>query len=382
MKSAQRTSTLRIAIAMLGTIIGAGVFGLPAALKQNGILAGSVIYWLMALVILAMHLLYADVIIRSLSTAEHRLPGQAKRLLGRGAATIAFISHPLQILGASFAYLILGGEFLSVLAGLVGLHAPTLVWQIVFWIGGAISVFLGLRFIAKLEAPMAWLLVTLLCVSTVFFVRGADGSRFLVANWTNVLAPLGVFLFALSGLPVVPEVVALAGRDPVRSRLGIAIGTLGAAFLMWVFAVFALAKLGDAVTSNPADLVKAFPPYAMWMIPAAGFLAVSSCFMVVTQDLKSMLRYDAHVPKQIAWASALLVPFAMLFFVPRDFLTTVGFVGSIFGSINGLLVTALAFKLRAQDKGSAFVRFGLPCVAAAVFLTVFIWRILSLIIHI
>ncbi|MFZ2804283.1 MAG: aromatic amino acid transport family protein [Patescibacteria group bacterium] len=378
MNAARRTSTFRVATAMLGTIIGAGVFGLPAALKDNGILAGSLIFWAMALVVLATHLLYADVIIRTPTMMMHRLPGQVKRLLGNGFATVAFLSHPMQIIGSCFAYLILGGEFLAVLASLAGFSAATLVWQVVFWAAGAVAVFLGLRFIAKLEAPMAWLLVGLLLISTAFFLNGADGSRFVVSHWTNILAPLGVFLFALSGMPAVPEVVALADLDPVRSRLGIAIGSLAAALLMWLFAVFALAKLGNAITSNPADLVKAFPPSLMWLIPAAGFLSVGSCFMILMQDLKSMLRFDAHLAKPVAWALALLSPLMLLFIIPRDFLAAVSVVGSIFGSINGILIAFMAIKIRQKDRGHILVRYGIPGVVAGVFLVVLIWRMLSI----
>jgi len=365
---------------MLGTIIGAGVFGLPAAMKANGILVGSLVFWAMALVVLATHLLYAEAIIRAPQKQDMRLPGHVRRVLGNGFSVIAFVSHPLQIIGASFAYLILGGEFLAVIATSLGIIAPTLVWQIVFWFAGAVAVFLGLKFITKVEGKMAWLLVVLLLISMFFFMNGADGHQFLVGNWGNILSPLGVFLFAMSGMPAVPEVVAFAERDPVRSRLGITIGILAAGFLMWLFAVFALAKLGDTVTSNPADLVKAFPAQAMWLIPVAGFLAVGSCFMVVMQDLKSMLRFDAHLPKRIAWGLALLSPFVLLFLIPRDFLSTIGLVGSVFGSINGILVALLIIRIRQNDKGPFLVKYGLPCVTAAAFLTVFIWRMMSLII--
>lgn len=364
---------------MLGTIIGAGVFAVPLAMKGPGILLGSIVFWTIALVMLATHLLYAEVILSEKQMTASRMPGQAKRVLGPWAEWVAYISHPLQIIGACLAYVILGGEFLSVLAGSIGLPAQPILWQILFWCGGAITVFVGLKFVVKVESYTVWALIVLLLIAVGFFVSGADGRLFLEAHWAEVLSPLGIFLFALSGWPVVTEVVSLCQRDPLRSRLAVTIGTLSAALLTWLFGVFGFAALGDRLTTDPVAIMHAFPSILFWVIPAVGFFSVASAFLSMMEDLKATLHLDAKLPKLPSWALALVGPLALLFLVTRDFLGTVSLVGTVFGGMNGFLIAAMALRVRARERQRGWIRFILPSGLVGLFLGVLIWRMMILI---
>lgn len=376
---AESRAFLRATLAMLGTIIGAGVFALPLAMQRTGILAGSVVYWTIALVALATHLLYAESILRTKGMAKTRLPGQAGMILGPWWERLAFVSHPLQIMTACLAYIILGGEFLAVLAGAAGVPDSLLVWQAIFWFGGAVTVFFGLKAVAKVEAGMTWALVTAMLAASFLYATRADGRLFFEADWTQGFFPLGIFLFALFGLPVVSEVAELCRRDAERTRLAIAIGTIGAALVMWLFAVFAAAVVNGPLTS-PSDLVHGLPPSFAWLIPTVGFFAVATSFITLVQDLVSMLRLDVGFRPFTAWALALGAPIVFLLFITRNFLETVGVGGSIFSSVNGLIVSAMAIAVgRAHPRAmSPFLRLWLPCITAAVFLTAIIWRILPM----
>jgi amino acid permease len=373
---ARRKTLVRATLAMVGTIIGAGVFAIPAAMKGVGILTGSVIYWLLALVMLASHLEYVEVILSDAAMRRMRLPGHAQKVLGPWAGRLALITHPLQIMGASLAYLILGGQFLSSLASRVGLPNGELGWQLIFFACGAVTVYIGLKFVARVENKLTWVLVGLLVVCAGLFAAHADGSLFWTPGNLSVLAPVGVFLFALSGLPAISEVVEIAGRDRRISPVAVAAGTLGAAFLMWLFGVFAYAASGSGLGTNAMDLANGLPSSVAWLIPAVGFLAVASCFIVLTEDLKAMLHLDIRLPKPVAWAIALGGPLILLLFVTRDFLGTVSFVGSIFGALNGLLVSFMAIRILSNVKARFAWRVIFPCLTAAVFLAVLIWRIL------
>lgn len=369
----------RAALAMLGTIIGAGTFALPEAFHRMGILAGSVAYWITAAAVLVTHLLYVDVILGSPAQSSRRLPGQAKALLGKWGERVAYVSHPAQIIGACLAYLILGGEFLAVLARAGGLPDRVLTWQILFWAGGAATVFVGLKLVARVEAWLTWTLVALLVLSVLLFLPVADPSLFPGADWGAVAGYLGIFLFALFGWAVIPEVAVLCGRDPVRTRLAVAGGTLGAALLMWLFGVFAYAAIGPSLASAPADLSRAYPAAWAWLLPAVGFLAVATSFITLVQDLKAMLHLDAGLPKPAAWALALGGPLFLLLAVSRDFLGTVGFVGAVITGFNGIFLCFLAVKtFRRRGKALPLMwRVAAPLLCSAVFAFVLIRRLLK-----
>jgi amino acid permease len=370
---------VRGTLTMLATIIGAGVFAIPFAMKTMGIFAGSVMYWTVATVILTAHLLYADIILHDASLRGMRLPGHATRILGVWPGHFAVISHPLNTIGATLAYLILGGEFLASLASAAGLPHAVLFWQIVFWAGGAITVFFGLKLVARVETWMAWVLIGLLGLSVFLFLPNADTGLFLVSKWGSALAPLGILVFALNAFNVLPEIVEICGRNVKQSLSAVTIGSLGAALLMWLFGVFGYAALGSSLVTDPSDVARAFPSGFFWLLPAIGFLAVATSFLTITQDLKAMIHLDLRQPKVVAWAVALGAPLILLFITERDFLGTISFIGGIFGALNGVLIAwmALVFADRAPRLKRMWIR-GFASVCAMAFFLTFFWRILSL----
>ncbi len=377
MKAGTR-SIVQGGLALLGTIVGAGVFAVPLAFQRTGILTASVIFWIVALAILMVHLLYADLIVANPILAQKRLPGQAEYLLGPWAKWVAYLSHPTQVIGACLAYIILGGQFLNSLATIVGARDHVFLWQLFFWAGGAAIVFWGLRVVARIESWMTWALVALLFVSSFLFASQADGSLLLVQHWSMLFAPIGVFVFAVFGLPVITEVVVMCEHDSMRTRIAVAAGSLGAAFLTWLFGVFSVAASGDIPLSTPADLTNLLHPSFAWLIPAVGFFAVATSFITMTQDVKETFHLDAGFSKGLAWITALGAPLLLFLFVTQDFLKTVSLVGLIFGTANAVLVLlmARAAALRKRRSSISWTQTILPLFFSFLFIAVAIWSIL------
>ena len=76
---------------LAGGIIGAGIFALPYLFAQSGLFAGFVHLSVGALAYTFIHLLYADVILRTPGT--HRFVGRSKKYLGpRSFAPAVFIT--------------------------------------------------------------------------------------------------------------------------------------------------------------------------------------------------------------------------------------------------------------------------------------------------
>src|SRR3989338_7927286 len=99
----QSTATL------IGMIVGVGIFGVPYVVAQVGFVPG--LAWILGigLLILAVHLLYGEVV--TATSGRHRLPGYAERYLGRPFKHILAIAEVLGYWGASVAYIIVGGRF-------------------------------------------------------------------------------------------------------------------------------------------------------------------------------------------------------------------------------------------------------------------------------
>ncbi len=357
---------------LIGTIIGAGIFALPAAFTRVGFWPATVLFWFLAAVVLVTHLFFAE--IHLWEGARVRLAGAAKREFGPAGFWLATLTYPLQIIGANVAYLILGGDFLAALAKhwSMPIQLPLLLWQLLFWIGAAWSVLIGLRLVAKLESLATWFLIGSLLLIAVLTLRSswaiAVAQSWSSGKWELTFVPFGVFLFSLTGLSVIGEVVEILRRRRQEVYRAITVGSLGAALISWVFAVALFAAGG----TRGGETILLLPAPWGWLLPLAGFLAVATSFIPLAEDLKETCAIDFHFSERAAWGLALCLPLILLFLTARNFLATIGVVGSVFGATNGILVALVAWHMYARRNGTrrppAFGRALLVGIVVAVYL--------------
>lgn len=96
---------------LTGTIIGAGILGLPYVFAQAGFFSG--LFWLIFLgIIMTLTFLYLGEV--TLRTKEkHQLPGLAEKYLGRKGKVAMFLAMVFGIYSSLLAYLVGEGESLS-----------------------------------------------------------------------------------------------------------------------------------------------------------------------------------------------------------------------------------------------------------------------------
>ncbi len=351
MKAHHKTA-IRAILAMVGTIIGAGIFGIPAMVARTGVVAGSVVFAGVTCVVVATHLLYIEIIAHD--SEKRRLPGYLGKILGLWGKRIGVFAYSCQLMGASFAYILLGGEFLAVIAAHVGLPDAVWMWQVLFWLGGIVIVTIGLQLVAKIESVLTWMLIALMLLMIALAFPQIDGTRFFMGNWGLMLAPLGVFLFALSGTTVIPEVHEMTGRNIHRTRWNVVLGTVLAAVLTWGFGVVIYAVMGQQDAANPMAFAAVFPVALWWLVPALGFFAVVTSFITSVFDLQAAYRLDFSMPRFWAWVLTLGCPLALLWIGDRNFLTTIGTIGALFtATTNILIVVAAGYMMHRQTRGRA-----------------------------
>ncbi len=339
-------------LALIGTIIGAGVFALPAMFSRVGFWPATVLFWFLTAVILLTHLYYAEIILKFKD--KQRLAGYAGKVLGSWGYVVGAITYPLQAIGVNLIYIILGGTFLGMVMSLVGIQVPLLIWQLAFWAFGAIIVLLGLRVMAKVEA---WL--TGLLIISVIGIVGCTAPQWntnltIGGDWSGLLIPFGVFLFSISGVSVISEMADIVGRNKTWLRRAVWIGTLGAALLSWLFGAGLFLASKGQIGTQPADLIKMLPVFWRWMIPVMGLLAVVTSYVTSAEDLKKTLQLDFHLKKRMAWVIGLFSPL-LLFAVERNWLQAIDLVGTVFGAVNAFLIVFIAAKLFHGAKKTPFL---------------------------
>ncbi|MBU1348821.1 hypothetical protein KJ781_02015 [Patescibacteria group bacterium] len=381
-----KKTLVRATLTLIGTIIGAGIFGVPAMMERVGVIPGSVLFAAISVVVLATHLLLLDVVARD--PVRRRFPGYLGEIFGPWAKRLGTVTHILQISGANFAYIVLGGIFIAELASVCGIDIGVLTWQIVFWGVGVVTVVSMLRVVSRIESLLTWLLVALLVFLIGSAVPQADIGRIATSSWGSFFAPFGVFLFAMFGMTVIPEVYEIAGRRIARSRLAVIIGTLVAAVVTWSFGVFIHLATPPGMAGDLGALAHVINMPALRLaVPLIGFLAVITSFITNAFDLQAMIRLDLRQRPIVSKIITLGIPFVLLFIVQRDFLAAIDVVGALFAASNGLLVVVAASAVLRRrtrprteaDTASPFWwRVIVPTVAGGVFVLAILQRVASI----
>lgn len=342
----QKTSVISIALNMMGTVIGAGIFGLPAVFTKTGIVSGSLIFFAVLALSVLLHMLFIDVILAS--KGKHRIPGYVGALFGPGAYWATFLLVFFKIAATVLAYIILGGEFLAMLAGGMGWFDSVWVWQLIFWVAGTAIVFFGKSLVAAVEDELTWLLVGFMLLSAAVLVPFFDWRALHALDWLTFPEVFGVMFFAVTALPIIPDMVDLAKRDKRTVRNGVAYGLTIAGTLSWIFGItIAMTYPG---LSGIGGMKDAYPTIFWWLIPGIGVLAVITSFITMSQALKNMINFDLKLDAVPSWVIAMTVPLILYIFVSRDFLSTIGFVGAVLTATLGFIVCLSALKIYRKQK--------------------------------
>ena len=100
----QSSRTINVALNLVGTIIGAGVFGLPAVMAHTGLVGGTLLFFAILSLTISLHLMYTQVVV--MDPVKRRLAGYAGHWVGMWAYWLSLASFFFKNTGALLAYII------------------------------------------------------------------------------------------------------------------------------------------------------------------------------------------------------------------------------------------------------------------------------------
>ncbi len=331
---------------LVGTIVGAGIFGIPYVIERSGIVPGFFYLLLLGGAVLLIHLFFSEVILRTKDKC--RLPGFAQKYLGNWGKALVMVSVLLGVTGALLAYLILGGEFLQILLSpFVDLSQAQ--FTLIFWALLSYFIFRGIKVIAPAEF-VTNLVFFLVVIGILFFcVPKFDLSNVSILNVSDVFLPFGVILFSLVGWSAIPEIVDFLKLPQEKKQIKKII--ISSTLITVVFYVlFALAVIGVAGKNVSQDTLSGLLPFLgpniiFWGALAA-IITLADSFLVLGLYFKNTFIYDLKVPKGLAALIACGLPLILFLVGFRSFIATLGFVGTIVGAMEGIIIILIFRKAK------------------------------------
>ena len=338
---------LRAGAMLVGTVVGAGIFGIPYAIAQGGAWVALIYFFAIGGIVIFIYLAYGEVVLRTRGT--HRMVGYAEHYLGRWGRRLATAISVVGIYGILTAHLIIGGFFLQVVLG-PAFPQPDIFWSTVYFLIVATVVFFRLAVVAKVETWLTGTFLILIVMITAWAARFVSIAHFALPGSGSMFLPYGVIFFSLIGASAIPQMRdALAPRT--RLMRPVMVGSLLTAIIFTAVFAFIIFGVTGAVTTADALLgLRSVAGNAIVILGSGfGLLSVLTTSMAIALYLKEVYEFDYHFDKTFSWFLAVVVPYLFLVFFSPNFIHTVAITGAVMGGMDGILIVLM--HRRAKIKG-------------------------------
>lgn len=325
---------------LIGTMVGAGIFGLPYVVAKSGFLFSLLFLFVLTIAVLLLHLFYGEIVLRT--PGKHRFVGYAQIYLGQWGKRLTTFTSIFVFYGALLAYIILSGKFLATIFG-----GADFIWSLIFFTIFSLAVFFGLRIIVQMEILMS---LFLLLIVFFIFIKGwpaIELNNFAVLNWPYFFLPYGVILWAVAGWAAIPEMKEIFKNNYQSFKKSIIWGTLLPVFLYTLFVLTVVGVTGQQTSPEAIQgLVEVLKNHTVIFGAIFGFLAVATSFLILGLSLKKIFWYDYRINRHLSWALACFIPLIAYLVQLRDFILVIGFLGATLTGLEGVLLVLIYRKAK------------------------------------
>lgn len=336
---------------LIGTIIGAGILGMPYVIMKAGFPIGIVHIIVIGTLMTLLMLYLGEIVLRT--KADHQLPGYAQRYLGKKGKKLMFLSLCIGIFSAVLAYLIAEGRSLSYLI----FNSPAYEFQmgLLFWIVLSSITYFGIKTVTKGEIVGVIFIFAIIVSLAVYFTSKIDIDNLKYIFPNNFFIPFGVVLFAFLAFSVIPEVKRILGKDSAPMK-GVIIGAYAIAAVIYIiFTAIVIGFKGDA-TPELATIALG-KPFILF-----GMITMFTAYLALTIAMIDIIHLDFNVKRRTAWLITISIPIAAFVILSlakaTAFTSVLGVGGAISGAITASLVLSMVQK--ARKSGDAKPAYSIP----------------------
>ena len=312
---------------LLGTIIGAGMFSLPLALKNIGILPFSLLLLFLTIALGIVNFYYFKVVQKV--NKQHQLPGYAGLVLGKRAGFITSLLQLFSTFGALLAYLIIGGDFLRHILPVSAFQGSLFFFGLVFYL----LLFTG-KLLEKFDAFFTYIKVLILSLVILGVLWKLDLQTVPIAHLDGrSLLAYGSVLFALTGFSIVPRLLKTTHvkGEIFKAQL---VATV-------VYGLFAL----GLVRFLQGEAFVFYNPYLNFAFNLAGFFSVLTPYLMLSWVAYDVFDKDLHFSKPDAIKLTLAVPVFFFLMGVKSFMTVISVTGGVFLALMAVVILEMYKKL-------------------------------------
>jgi tyrosine-specific transport protein len=321
---------------IVGSAVGAGIFGLPYTFVQSGFWVGCAYLIGLGAILLLVNLAYGEVVLHTDGT--HQFPAYVEKYLGKRWKRLALVSLFIGFYGALAAY------FLEVSSLLRNVLQPTLggadYWYLLSYASiMAVALYFGLRTVANAEKVLMVIMLTLITGLCIFALPRVDTGHYSTINPGQLFLPYGVVLFALASAAAIPDMKNILTKQRHLLRRAIVWGSVIPIVVYLVFALSVVGITGPATSESAVvGLGAALGPTALLFGSIFGIITMSTSGLMCGLILKEIYMYDYKWPAPAAWLAVLVPPLIIVLLQFLSFVEILGLSGALIGGVDGIVI--------------------------------------------
>ena len=357
---------------LIGTIVGAGVFGIPYVIAKSGIVPGFFYFFILGGAVLLIHLFFGEIILRT--KGKQRLIGYSQKYLGRWGKLLITIAVILGVSGALLAYLILAGDFLEILFSPYT-NLTSFYFSLIFGVVLSYFIFRGIKLIAPTELFTNLLFFLIIFIVFSLCLPKINFSNLSLFNLPDIFLPYGVILFSLIGWSAIPEIVEILKTAEEKKSLKkiIILGTIIVTVFYVLFAVGIIGITGIKTSTNAlSGLMPLLGGKIIFLGALAGLITLADSFLILGLYLRNTFIYDLKISKNLAFLIACGLPLILFLIGFRSFIGTIGFVGTILGAIEGIIIVLIFKKAKTMSDRQPEYSLKIPSILLYFLIAIFI----------
>jgi len=336
---------------LIGTIIGAGILGIPFVIMKSGFSIGLFYLAFVAALMIITHLYLGEVSLRTKGT--HQLTGYAEKYLGKKGKSLMMFGLAFGIYSALLAYLI--GEGISLSYLFFNSDQYALQFGLAFWVILSAFSYFGLKSLRKGETIGVLSIIALVILIIVSFWNKIDVSNLTYTNYENFFVPFGVILFAYLGFAAIPEVGRILKKDKKSTKKVIITSNL---VVLAIYVIFTLIVLGSLGAETPK--LATIPLGNIFVL--LGILTMLTSYLALSIALTDAFKFDYNFSHKKSWLYTISVPIIIYlileFFNISNFTKVLGIGGTIAGGLTAILILLMVEK--AKKKGERKPEYEIP----------------------
>jgi len=337
---------------MVGTIIGAGILGVPYVIAQVGIFWGVLMLVLLGVATIVINLMFTEVVLRTKSL--HQIAGYAKKYLGMIPYRFEIIALLVGSYGAMVAYLIGEGEVLSAVFG-----GNKLFYSLGFFVLGSFILWFGLKLVKVFELWLVFVFIIIVAIIIGFSSTALNLENLQYSNLSKIFTPYGVILFSYGGAASIVAMKQILRRKEKLLPKAVVLGTVIPMLIYIVFSIIVVGVTGISTTGvATVGLGNALGSSMILFCNIFAFFAMGTSFLTIGIVMIQFFQFDMKLSKFWSWFWVIMVPLFLFLFVAHDFIQTMGIAGSLAFGVTGVILVMCFWK--AKKKGDRKPEINLP----------------------